>query len=625
MRVRHRVQVQPGETLASVALLYGIAPHALRTCNRLWPTDPIWVRKQLTVPLDLCNLPSSTRIERVARADQGGSLVIWERTDASTASRSNKQQYQPASIPYQFGRNGTSNSSAPSLARGPSSTTAASARTSFDGFASSSADERDSRTGAGSGSGTGTGRPSLDFPSQGFSTRPFALNAAAGGRSAKGKDRLVDIDAWSESSRESAALAAAAGTDTVSQYLSTTRNPFDHDDDDDDDDLILREGDHRHLRETATRPSGALLDPSDADFFAHLDLNDRRASGSRHDSDSRAEIDRGASSSDGAGSAAMPATTTKRTLPIARVPAMSLSFFPPPTPAFASNMPSPRPGSPAIGNSAVSSPKRGSLKHAATPPQPQHGAGPWRDSLSASPRLSTAANRRDVSYDSYFADAVDDRLTRAQAQQQLDRQRPRQRDHQPSLLDLHVDSPSANGGFSRASYFDDDNDDEHGPSGQGRPGTLDRRPSGASTRTARQYAASSSAAPANAATRPTTSPPRKQQRHAGPFVQELRKPSSNSLRSTGTSSGATGKRRPSALELASAFINGNMPRLGGGGGGAGEQGASGERRKDDRLAVYRAAAAANAAEQEPPETAKPRVPWTRKWDLTYFGDESEMF
>ncbi|GAA5918378.1 hypothetical protein JCM6882_002788 [Rhodosporidiobolus microsporus] len=67
------------DTIASISLQYGITPQALRASNRLWPSDPIFLRSTLLVPLDQCNLPSSSfGVERIAR-EENGDLTVWQR------------------------------------------------------------------------------------------------------------------------------------------------------------------------------------------------------------------------------------------------------------------------------------------------------------------------------------------------------------------------------------------------------------------------------------------------------------------------------------------------------------------------------------------------------------------
>lgn len=44
--------------MASICLAYGISAHALRSANRMWPSDSIHLRKTLLVPIEHCHLPS---------------------------------------------------------------------------------------------------------------------------------------------------------------------------------------------------------------------------------------------------------------------------------------------------------------------------------------------------------------------------------------------------------------------------------------------------------------------------------------------------------------------------------------------------------------------------------------
>ncbi|KAM0748437.1 hypothetical protein T439DRAFT_358331 [Meredithblackwellia eburnea MCA 4105] len=71
-------QVSKTDTIASISLQYGITPQALRTSNRLWATDSVHLRKTLHIPLDLCDLPSSSSIQGMSRDEEGG-LIVWER------------------------------------------------------------------------------------------------------------------------------------------------------------------------------------------------------------------------------------------------------------------------------------------------------------------------------------------------------------------------------------------------------------------------------------------------------------------------------------------------------------------------------------------------------------------
>ncbi|GAA5952966.1 hypothetical protein JCM3765_003020 [Sporobolomyces pararoseus] len=73
------------DTIASVTLQYGITQQALRKANRLWATDPIHLRPTLLIPLDECNLPSSSfGLERIAR-EENGDITVWRREEVSTS------------------------------------------------------------------------------------------------------------------------------------------------------------------------------------------------------------------------------------------------------------------------------------------------------------------------------------------------------------------------------------------------------------------------------------------------------------------------------------------------------------------------------------------------------------
>jgi len=60
---------------------------ALRKANRLWATDPIHLRPNLLIPLDQCNLPSSSfGLERIAR-EENGDITVWKREAPTSPSR----------------------------------------------------------------------------------------------------------------------------------------------------------------------------------------------------------------------------------------------------------------------------------------------------------------------------------------------------------------------------------------------------------------------------------------------------------------------------------------------------------------------------------------------------------
>ncbi|KAM0789371.1 hypothetical protein ACM66B_000201 [Microbotryomycetes sp. NB124-2] len=79
-------QISKSDTIASIALQYGITPQALRSSNRLWHSDSIHLRKTLNIPLDLCHLPSaSAGIERIER-EEDGNIVVWQRDRVPSSS-----------------------------------------------------------------------------------------------------------------------------------------------------------------------------------------------------------------------------------------------------------------------------------------------------------------------------------------------------------------------------------------------------------------------------------------------------------------------------------------------------------------------------------------------------------
>ncbi|GAA5906840.1 hypothetical protein JCM8208_000054 [Rhodotorula glutinis] len=81
-------KVQKTDSYASISLQYGITLQALRASNRLWPSDPIYLRSTLLIPLDQCNLPSSSfGVERIAR-EENGDLTVWERNGVASQSSS---------------------------------------------------------------------------------------------------------------------------------------------------------------------------------------------------------------------------------------------------------------------------------------------------------------------------------------------------------------------------------------------------------------------------------------------------------------------------------------------------------------------------------------------------------
>ncbi|WAQ90340.1 hypothetical protein PtA15_12A329 [Puccinia triticina] len=68
-------RVERGHSLPGIALSYGISLPALRKANAMWPSDPLTLKTTLRIPLGLCNLPPSKKIE--IEQDSGQALV-WE-------------------------------------------------------------------------------------------------------------------------------------------------------------------------------------------------------------------------------------------------------------------------------------------------------------------------------------------------------------------------------------------------------------------------------------------------------------------------------------------------------------------------------------------------------------------
>ncbi|KAA1091832.1 hypothetical protein PGTUg99_005592 [Puccinia graminis f. sp. tritici] len=85
-------QVEKNHTLAGIALSYGISLPALRKANGMWPTDPLTIKPTLRIPLGLCNLPPSKKIEI---EQDSGKVLVWEqdphhpRSTHSSSSPSN--------------------------------------------------------------------------------------------------------------------------------------------------------------------------------------------------------------------------------------------------------------------------------------------------------------------------------------------------------------------------------------------------------------------------------------------------------------------------------------------------------------------------------------------------------
>ncbi|TYJ53256.1 hypothetical protein B9479_006124 [Cryptococcus floricola] len=75
--------VKPHESLAGIALLYGIDLTTLRKANKLWATDPIHVRSHLYVPLDACRWNKAS--ETLARGPGEGQVTLHPKRNKGKA------------------------------------------------------------------------------------------------------------------------------------------------------------------------------------------------------------------------------------------------------------------------------------------------------------------------------------------------------------------------------------------------------------------------------------------------------------------------------------------------------------------------------------------------------------
>ncbi|KAK4057311.1 hypothetical protein OIO90_001808 [Microbotryomycetes sp. JL221] len=283
-------QVIKTDTIASIALQYGITPQALRSSNRLWPSDSIHLRKTLNVPLDQCHLPSaSAGIERIER-EEDGNIVVWQRDRVASSSSSSSQSGPTSPI---------DSSSSSSSSGGP--------------FSSS--------------------RPGVISPKarriHSGSTLEFSLNRVPSTADLLGLDattptelpddpRTAAFDSmWGAASRpiiDAEAPSWSNGTDlkgkgramdAVSAYLPSTNNPY-------------SASSSPAPAETSTADSrlaglGNSMSPSPFDAF-----------GSPSPSPLGTDLSSGASNA-----SLSPPPISKRVLTISRVPESSLAFFPP--------------------------------------------------------------------------------------------------------------------------------------------------------------------------------------------------------------------------------------------------------------------------------------------------------
>ncbi|GHJ85788.1 hypothetical protein NliqN6_2190 [Naganishia liquefaciens] len=70
-------EIQPRESLQGIALRYGIELATLRKVNKLWPTDPLHLRRQLYVPLEECRWAKSS--DTFVRGPREGQITIFKK------------------------------------------------------------------------------------------------------------------------------------------------------------------------------------------------------------------------------------------------------------------------------------------------------------------------------------------------------------------------------------------------------------------------------------------------------------------------------------------------------------------------------------------------------------------
>ncbi|KAH9809423.1 hypothetical protein DFH28DRAFT_989936 [Melampsora americana] len=77
--------VEKNDTIQGIALSYGISLSALRKANGMWTSDPLSLKNTLRIPLELCNLPPSKKIEI---EEDSGKVLVWEQASSSSRSSS---------------------------------------------------------------------------------------------------------------------------------------------------------------------------------------------------------------------------------------------------------------------------------------------------------------------------------------------------------------------------------------------------------------------------------------------------------------------------------------------------------------------------------------------------------
>ncbi|KAI8448258.1 hypothetical protein BY996DRAFT_558716 [Phakopsora pachyrhizi] len=80
-------RVEKTDTLAGIALSYGINVSALRKANGMWTNDPLSLKEMLRIPLECCNLPPSKKIEIES---DSGKVILWENSNSNNNGSSTK-------------------------------------------------------------------------------------------------------------------------------------------------------------------------------------------------------------------------------------------------------------------------------------------------------------------------------------------------------------------------------------------------------------------------------------------------------------------------------------------------------------------------------------------------------
>ncbi|WVQ74237.1 hypothetical protein IAR50_003833 [Cryptococcus sp. DSM 104548] len=85
--------IKPHESLAGIALLYGIDLTTLRKANKLWATDPIHIRTHLYIPLDACRWNKAS--ETLSRGPGEGQVTLYPKCKGKGKEKSSDPPVQP--------------------------------------------------------------------------------------------------------------------------------------------------------------------------------------------------------------------------------------------------------------------------------------------------------------------------------------------------------------------------------------------------------------------------------------------------------------------------------------------------------------------------------------------------